>query len=783
MKFSQIASKEWLEGVAQEALWKITPKASVRPQASTWPLDSEQLKETTVLWPSKYEWSSCYRWVEPLRLGLAEYVRVERVPIAQPYPGIVLIQIRVKGVLQDVAIDYSDDPNVNDHCAQVCSRYFKMQMRGPDVPGRVLPGGFVPFRNDIYSFLPHIRRLADQRSYLYDAYGRFGSEFSFEVRRKACSILSSQDHFRWEGGVGIKRYSVSLQEIARSKICIDLPGKGDFCFRLIDYFAVGACIIARRHRSTMPVPLVDGVHIAYAKDDLSDLVDLCKFYLANEEARDTLRQNAREYFDRYLHREQLARYYLHECMSAPRESASILRGNSPRVSPKLITADRRTSAKSKAGCVTTENLTSPRTALEQYAGKVARTGLEAFSAIRPKHWAALRLSISSSKRSLHSFPPTVDHLRKAMFWLAAAQDATGSGGVSWGYRLRSAARSGETLGWQAAYPETTGYLIETFLRYSRRMRDAAWLDRAHRMADWETEIQLADGGIQGGTVGSRPVASSTFVTGQVIFGWLQAYEEWNDQRYADAACRAADFLVCCLDDRGRFQSGYSHFCKPGSKAYEVRTGWALALAGKKLGVPRYIDAARRIVDFTLSCQRPNGWFSENDLDDHSVPLTHTIGYTLDGLLELGVLLKDASCREAVAMTLGQMRSLPRENGFLAGRWTSNWKPAGSWSCLTGSCQLASVFLRAHRIFPQDGFEEVGKKLLGFVASTQILTGANPGLVGGIHGSYPFSGAYGRFCNLNWAAKFYADAIFDYLEDREFSATGAAGSKISQPVGA
>jgi hypothetical protein len=62
--------------------------------------------------------------------------------------------------------------------------------------------------------------------------------------------------------------------------------------------AVGACIIARKHSSAMPVPLVEGVHIVYAKDDLSDLVDLCRFYLENEKAREALRFNSGEYFDR-----------------------------------------------------------------------------------------------------------------------------------------------------------------------------------------------------------------------------------------------------------------------------------------------------------------------------------------------------------------------------------------------------------------------------------------------------------------------------------------------------
>jgi hypothetical protein len=284
------------------------------------------------------------------------------------------------------------------------------------------------------------------------------------------------------------------------------------------------------------------------------------------------------------------------------------------------------------------------------------------------------------------------------------------------------------------------------------------------MAYWELTVQLNDGGIPGGTIGAQPAASSTFVTGQVIFGWLRAFEEWKDQKYFDAASRAADFLVSCLDEEGRFKTGYSHFCEPGPKAYEIRTGWALVLAGEMLGKPSYVDAGRKISDFTLACQKPNGWFSQNDLNNNSMPLTHTIGYALEGLLAVGLLLNETACLEAVSTSLFQIQSLAREDGFLAGRWTADWKPAVAWCCLTGSCQLASVAFRAHRIYPDKGFDELGKKLLGFVASTQILRGANRDLVGGIHGSYPFDGDYGRYCCLNWAAKFYADAIMDFFEE-------------------
>jgi hypothetical protein len=82
---------------------------------------------------------------------------------------------------------------------------------------------------------------------------------------------------------------------------------------LIDYFAVGACVIGPRLRNRLHVPVVDRVHIVYARDDLSDLVPLCRQYVEDRAAREEIRRNATQLFDRFVRREQLAAYYLRCC--------------------------------------------------------------------------------------------------------------------------------------------------------------------------------------------------------------------------------------------------------------------------------------------------------------------------------------------------------------------------------------------------------------------------------------------------------------------------------------
>ena len=402
----------------------------------------------------------------------------------------------------------------------------------------------------------------------------------------------------------------------------------------------------------------------------------------------------------------------------------------------------------------------------------ARLLLEALSAFRPCYWDASHV-IRTQRRLATGQTPDMANVRLAVQWLKAAQDASGDG-VSWGYRARVPVRSGLQVGWMPPYPETTGYIIETFLEYARRADDIDCRDRARRMADWELSVQLPDGGIQGGYIGSEPVESSTFVTGQVIFGWVSMYELTADAKYLQAARRAGDFLLSCLDDRGRFQKGYTLFAAAGPKAFEARTGWALARLGRASGDGRYSDAALRIAEFAVSCQQPNGWFAENDLQDDAAPLTHTIGYVLEGLWETAEVLRWDSLREPVLRTLAALQRLIEPDGFLAGRWKSDWQPAASWCCMTGSCQIARVFLRARRHLSSPVALDAAARLLRFVTGAQAQGGANPAFVGGIQGSYPFDGGYNPFVYPNWATKFYADAVM------EWCAAADAGRQCPQP---
>ena len=72
--------------------------------------------------------------------------------------------------------------------------------------------------------------------------------------------------------------------------------------------------------------------------------------------------------------------------------------------------------------------------------------------------------------------------------------------------------------------------------------------------------------------------------------------------------------------------------------------------------------------------------------------------------------------------------------------------------------MVSVWLRLCEISGDAGWLRPVPSVLRFLKSTQNRTSTDPGLRGGIKGSYPVDGEYGRFEVLNWATKFFIDAL-------------------------
>jgi hypothetical protein len=348
------------------------------------------------------------------------------------------------------------------------------------------------------------------------------------------------------------------------------------------------------------------------------------------------------------------------------------------------------------------------------------------------------------------------HLRETMQWLCRAQDATDDGGVSRSYALRYM-RAHRRKGWLASYPETTGYIIPTFLAYATLTGDIDYRERAIRMARWESGVQMNSGAVQGGVIGFPPTPA-IFNTGQVLFGWAAAYRETGDELFLRSAMRAADFLVEAQDADGAWRRHGSQYARGGVNVYDARSAWGLLEAYRVTAKPGHKTAVIRNLDFALSRQQPNGWYAECCLDDDERPLLHTIAYTMEGLLESGAILNEPRYIEGARKTADALLGLQRRDGSLPGRFDRQWKPAARWSCLTGDAQTAIVWFRLAEITGEQRYAAAATRMTRYLGSTQNSTSSDPGIRGGIAGSKPIWQEYGTYEYLNWAAKFYADAL-------------------------
>ncbi len=295
-------------------MWRREAPHSIEPNQLTWPVDRETLNRAVVAWPSGYDMQIRNMWGDQIRRGLERFVRVERRDIPQTHKGVIEFWFTVGRRRLRVSIDTSDYPRLKETAYDDCDLHFKLQhlKEGYGDRDRLLPGAFVNADPVVYRYLRRLRAARDTMTDAFEVYGRF--ELTMDKRRVPLEILAGSDRFRFQGGQGKVRYSRYLREVARSAVCIDLSGTANITFRLYDYLAVGACIVGPRHTCQFQYPLVEGEHVAYCKDDFSDLENVCERYLRNDADRKRLIRNSRAFFDSYLHRDQVATYYLHHCL-------------------------------------------------------------------------------------------------------------------------------------------------------------------------------------------------------------------------------------------------------------------------------------------------------------------------------------------------------------------------------------------------------------------------------------------------------------------------------------
>ncbi len=338
-------------------------------------------------------------------------------------------------------------------------------------------------------------------------------------------------------------------------------------------------------------------------------------------------------------------------------------------------------------------------------------------------------------------------LRAALDWIKCAHAAIGDGGISKGYDLLRGR-------WSPSYPETTGYTIPTLLNAAAALDEPKLRPFALSLADYLLQAAAPEGGVAHWQSGAQahPIV---FDTGQVLFGWLAAYQTSGDERYLQSAMRAGDWLASIQDMSGSWKQ-YQHLNV--EKVIDTRVAWALLELHGRTNEDTYRETAVRNLEWALSQQHADGWFQNCAFSADEDPFTHTLAYTAEGLFECGQRLDEPRYIAAAKRTADALRQRQRADGSLASTFGPSWRETSRSSCLTGNCQMARLWLCFYQTEGDAAYLTAAQKAIAFVAAAQNLNGANPNVRGAIAGSFPIYGRYERLKYPNWAAKFFIDAL-------------------------
>ncbi len=337
------------------------------------------------------------------------------------------------------------------------------------------------------------------------------------------------------------------------------------------------------------------------------------------------------------------------------------------------------------------------------------------------------------------------HIEAGIKWLLRAQEK-GGGGFSRKYCIEE--------GWDRPYIETTGYIIPTFIDAARYLNNDDIGDRAKGAAEWLLSVQKESGAFCDIDTGLE----QAFDTGQVLTGLVEAFREWGEARFLDAAVRAGTWLVKVQEDDGSWQQYSYNRIK---HTYYVKVSAALLRLAQVTGETRFRDAALKNIRWTLSCRTGKSYFRHMEFRTGEYPFLHTIAYVIEGLLDTYGMENDKRVFDAAMGAVAALKEINRNRDrLLCSQYGENWSPVNTERCIAGLAQWAGIAMRAYDLTGDDILLEQAIKTIYYLKSKQFLR-PDAELYGGLPGSVPFWGKYLGFCCPNWGVKFFVDALMTY----------------------
>ncbi|HQX43118.1 MAG: hypothetical protein KA251_00095 [Saprospiraceae bacterium] len=307
----------------------------------------------------------------------------------------------------------------------------------------------------------------------------------------------------------------------------------------------------------------------------------------------------------------------------------------------------------------------------------------------------------------------------------------------------------ESISWEKPYPETTGYLIENFLRFN----NGGSVENSSiglRAADWLCEIQASEGYFFSGV---KFITPSAFNTSQVLFGLMEAHNIEGVHSYKKALDLAIRWLLGQIGLDGKWESGLyrsGYFA-----SYYSRAIWPLLCIEY---FPEQREKATESLD--LLWENTNNYYSFKDwgFNPSKPGLSHTIAYTIEGFIESGVVLNRQEMINYCLNSLEVLCKVIKKDGRLAAKYNTRWQACSFSKCVTGQAQIISLLAKAFQISPNSIYKSTALTLMEEMINWQIKL-INKSHNGAFPASMPIYGAYFPFRYVNWTNKFFLDACY------------------------
>jgi hypothetical protein len=329
----------------------------------------------------------------------------------------------------------------------------------------------------------------------------------------------------------------------------------------------------------------------------------------------------------------------------------------------------------------------------------------------------------------------------------------------------SSAHYSRFLGWSKPYPETTGYLITTLLNAYEFKKEVKYKKLAIKAGYWLLSIQNDDGSFPGGLYSKHKKNSpSVFNTGQIIDGLVELSKFEQNDYWLNAAEKSAIWLGEGVKEDGTWVVG--NYQKSFNPSYYSQVAWPMLRVWKRTNNNLIKEKAVKALSHICKKTSKNGEIIDWGFKPNEPAFTHTIAYTLRGIIESAIILDKwddfGFYTEKAINKFYRLSEL--KNGRLPGSFKKGWIGDNSYSCLTGNAQIAICLMRFEHLFPDLRLINASSKLVDYVCLQQRSRGKSVGAVGG---SSPIWGKYMFLRYPNWAAKYHADALMLLTKRLEF----------------